>query len=184
MRLALLLPVLAAGCASLDPALHRPADGPYRIPGRAPDPLPFSAEPDARAYALEPAAGVGYDLDAALDGGEARVIVVLQNRGRAPLRYDLGRLALTGRGERRLERVTVQDDPSRRPTPAERAGEPYRQGLREVLRGERLVVTRRFRVADADVDDTARILSALELDDEVLAGDQAAPVKLRLERVR
>lgn len=185
MRIAVPLALLAlTGCAHGGAGLDRPANAAYRIPGRAPDPLPFSAEEGAQAYALAPGPGVGYDLDAAITGGEVRVTLVLRNEGHAPLRYDLRRLALTGARGEALALAALQEDPSRRVTREDRAREDYRLGVREVRPGERDVVTRRYRLADADAGDAWRALGALELDDEVAAGDRAVPVKLHLERAR
>lgn len=173
---------LGAGCASVDPVLDRPASGAYRIPGRAPDPMPSSAEEGALAYAVDPGHDAGYDLDAAVARGEARITIVVTNRGRAPLRYDLRRLALTGAGGEPLQLAGLQEDPSRRPTREERSAEDYREGVREVLRGEKLSVTRRYRVANTE--HAARSLATLELSDELTAGDAAVPVELHLERAR
>lgn len=186
MRIAAPLALLAllAGCATAGTALDRPPAGAYRIPGRAADPLPFSADEGALIYALAPGHGTEYGVDAMLTDGEVRIAVVIGNRGGAPLRYDLRRLAVTGAGGERLELAALREDPSRRPTPEERTRADHRAGVRQVLPGEKVTVTRRYRLPDAAAGDAARRLGALALDDELLAGDAVVPVTLHLERAR
>jgi hypothetical protein len=171
------------GCATASGTLDLPPSGPYRVPGRAPDPMPFSAEEGALAYSVDPSGSVGYGLDAAVTKGEVRVTVLLLNRGRQPLTYDLRRLTLTARGKR-LKLVSLEEDPGRRVSAEERARDDYRKGVRTVPRGERDVITRRYGLAAEDADEAASLLRKVELEDEVASGDEAAPVRLTLERAR
>ncbi len=184
-----LLAVLAslAGCAGggFHPGLSDQPGGFYRVPGLAPVPLTFSAEEGAQGYRLEPGGvGVELELQVALEREEVRIRSVVRNRGRGPVRYDLRRAVVSGADGRPLELAAVEEDPSRRPTSAQRNTEAWRAGVREIARGERNVITRRYRLVDPDAPGVGERLSRLELDDEIAIGDRTEPVKLRFERAR
>ncbi|HYD43469.1 MAG TPA: hypothetical protein VEB43_21750 [Anaeromyxobacter sp.] len=181
------LAALAAlsGCGGTKSVLARPAAGAYRIPGLAPNPMPLSPEEGTHAYRVEVGSGVVYEVQASVVRDEVRVVTVVQNVRGETIRYDLRRAALTALEGKKLELVAVSDDASRRPSAGDRASEDYLRGLRLVLRGERTVVTRRYRLPSliAAVQ-ASRLLAALELDDELGGVDGALPVKLRFEKVR
>lgn len=187
------LPALAAlaaltalpGCGGTKSVRARPAAGAYRIPGLAPNPMPLSPEEGTHAYRVEVGKGAVYEVQASVVRDEVLVVTVVQNVRGETLRYDLRRAALTALEGKRLELVAVSDDASRRPSAGDRASEDYLRGLRLVLRGERTVVTRRYRLPTliASVQ-ASRLLAALELDDELGGADGALPVKLRFEKVR
>lgn len=177
--------VLLAGCANVRNGLADVAMAFYRVPGLAPMPMSFSSEEGAQTFRIEPGkAGVAVDLQMALVQGEIRLIAEVENGGREPVRYDLKRGAVSTCGGARLELVAVEDDPSHRPTAAERSGEPYRAGVREIPGGERDVVTRRYRLADREAAAGPRQLERLDLDDELAVGERRQPVKVRFEKIQ
>lgn len=182
----LALAAALTSCATTKPSLTRASapGGPYRIPGLTPIAKPFVPEEGMHAYRVD-AAGVAYEVQASVVRDEVRVVTVLRNGRDETIRYDLRRAALTSLEGKRLELVALADDASRRPSAADRASEDYQGGLRLLLRGERTVVTRRYRLPSliATVQ-ASRLLAALELEDEIGGADGATPVKLRFEKVR
>ncbi len=179
--------VVLAGCAGhLGPVLSRAPGGHYRVPGLAPVPTPFSPEDGALSYQLEPGgAGVWYGVEVALEGGgELRVITLVENRSRAPARYDLRRAVVTDAAGAPLRQATLQEDPTRRPSPAQRGSPAYRDGVREVEPGEGLVVTRRFAPSSEELAEPGRLLGRLSLEDELAVDDRSERVSLQLEKAR
>jgi hypothetical protein len=169
---------MLAGCAG---QLNRPPAGFYRVPGLASTPTPLSPVEGAQSFRLELGGGqVEAIVEAELEGGDLVLVTAVRNEGRGKVRYDLLQAAVADADGTALEPLSVGEDPSRRPSAAERAGEPYRAGWRQIARGERLVVTRRFRPSP----DAEPRLERLELADEVEIEGQAQPLRLRLEKVR
>jgi hypothetical protein len=172
-----------AGCAEIHTGLGDPPGGFYRVPGLAPTPLTFSADEGALGYRVVPMAGVEVEVQAAVMNGEVRLVTAVLNRGRAPVRYDLRRAVVTA-GAMPLDLAGFADAPSRRPTREDRSKDEYRTGIREIRKGERSVITRRYRLGEGDAQDAGSSLEQLQLVDELTTDDGAGRIELRFERSR
>jgi len=173
---------LSVGCAYLG----RPPSGFYRVPGHVPTPTPPSAEEGAQAFDLRLVGGdVLYGLQASVVDGEVRLRIDLHDFGRAPIQYDLRRARLRAEDGTALELAAVEELPSRRPSGAALASAAYRRGEREIGRGERNAVTRRYALPEGlEGARAAKVLRRLTLEDEVRIGDRVEAVDLVLEKAR
>ena len=181
LRPLLFVGLLALACAGLT----SPPERPYRVSGMASTPVRLGGEKGSESHVVQLDEGVEYIVQAAEASGVVRLRTVVRNGSRYPVRYDVQRLVVAAADGGVLRFVGTEEEPSSRPTDAERAPEGYLRGIRVIAPGQRIAVTRRCVLADGlRLGRDPLLLSRLSLEDSVRVGDRDVGAALRLVQAR
>jgi hypothetical protein len=136
-------------------------------------------------YVVDLGNRVSFAVQADTTAGAVRVRTTVRNDGSEPVAYDVQRATVAAADGRLLRLDSEEEERGSGSAPSGAAAVSPRPALRTIRQGERVVLTRRYALADGvHLDRDLLLLKRLSLADEVRVDTRDVVVTLRLEEAR